>query len=112
MITRQDIIDMANGAENIDQLVNFGEAVATKERNYWKEIIEGQRNCIRALNDIVGGEGSTTTANILDYSRWEERVQAAIEREREACAKRVEFLGLMRQLWSPKQMAEAIRNKA
>lgn len=93
MITRQDIIDMANEAQladsiwidepdcvTIDELTKFSELVAAKERSYWKDIIEGQRNCIKALNSIVGGEGSTTTSNIISYSRLEERMKEQRER--------------------------------
>jgi uncharacterized protein YcaQ len=63
------------------------EKAVAYEREHWKEIVEGQLRCITALNDIVGGEGSTTTKNILDYSRMEERIKEAVLEERKACLK-------------------------
>lgn len=114
MITRQDIIDMANEAQlddciwidepdskHIDDLVKFSELVQAKERSHWKEIVEGQRNCLRALNDIIGGEGSATTDNILAYSRWEERVRDAVQQEREKFQKQLAVLHDQYSLMSP-----------
>jgi len=99
---RDEIIEIARqaGLEDTDfpfdewepvELIAFAklvaEAAASKEREHWKEIVEGQLRCITALNDIVGGEGSTTTKNILDYSRMEERIKEAVLEERKACLK-------------------------
>lgn len=75
MITRQDIIDMANEAY---------------------------------LDDCVWVDDSDSKP-IDDLMRFSKLV---IDREREACAKTVEYLGVMRKIWSPKEMAEAIRTKA
>ena len=96
-MTQNEIIEMAKQAGAVysndhaaslldDEIIAFAKLVAAKERKHWKEIVEGQLRCITVLNDIVGGEGSTTTKNILDYSRMEERIQEAVAKEREACA--------------------------
>jgi hypothetical protein len=68
------------------ELEYFAKLVAAKEREEWKEIVENQRLRLQALNEIIGGEDSTTTGNILSYSRWEMRLEDAVKEEREACA--------------------------
>ena len=69
--------------ERFAQLVE--ERTAAAEQDKWKEIVEGQRQRLQALNEIIGGEDSTTTGNILSYSRWEMRLEDAVAAEREAC---------------------------
>jgi hypothetical protein len=103
-MTQDEIIEMARQAGMYQDLnvsfnqsiQNFAKLVADvircQERDHWKGIVDGQLRCITALNDIVGGEGSTTTKNILDYSRMEERIKEAVLEEREACAKTVETI--------------------
>ena len=88
-MTQQEIIEMAMqvGGTVSPDLIAFAKLVAAKEREHWKEIIDDQLRCITVLNEIVGGEDSTTTKNILDYSRMEERIKEAVAKEREACAK-------------------------
>ena len=69
------------------------ERTAAAEQDKWKEIVEGQRQRLQALNEIIGGEDSTTTGNILSYSRWEMRLEDAVTAEREACAQLCEATG-------------------
>ena len=71
---------------NLQNINAFAKLVAEKEREKWKEIVEDQRLRLQVLNEIIGGEDSTTTGNILSYSRWEMRLEDAVKEEREACA--------------------------
>jgi len=101
-MTQEEIIDMAEQAGfdphdmssdftcNLQNINAFAKLVAEKEREKWKEIVEDQRLRLQVLNEIIGGEDSTTTGNILSYSRWEMRLEDAVKEEREACAKIVE----------------------
>ena len=96
-MTEQDVFDMAREVcgkwprfMSNPNLQAFAKLVAAKEREAWKEIVEDQRLRLQALNEIIGGEDSTTTGNILSYSRWEMRLEDAVKEEREACAKLVE----------------------
>ena len=101
-MTKDEIIDMARQAGfdphdmssdftcNLENINAFAKLVAAKEREKWKEIVEDQRLRLQVLNEIIGGEDSTTTGNILSYSRWEMRLEDAVKEEREACAKIVE----------------------
>lgn len=84
----------------------FAKLVAAKEREaqekemaFLKEAVERQLLIIKALNDIVGGENhGGTTSNILAYSRWERRVADAIQKEREACAKVCDDIGMFHEV--------------
>ena len=101
-MNREDIIRMAREAglgepvnhnqwdADLPRLERFAQLVAEAEHEKWKEIVESQRQRLQALNEIIGGEDSTTTGNILSYSRWEMRLEDAVAAEREACAKVVE----------------------
>jgi hypothetical protein len=101
-MTQEEIIDMAEQAGfdphdmssdftcNLQNINAFAKLLAEKEREKWKEIVEDQRLRLQVLNEIIGGEDSTTTGNILSYSRWEMRLEDAVKEEREACAKIVE----------------------
>ena len=92
-MARQTGVDMSLGEHwsfFIEELEAFAKLIAEKEREKWKEIVEDQRLRLQVLNEIIGGEDSTTTGNILSYSRWEMRLEDAVKEEREACAKIVE----------------------
>jgi len=94
---QDEIIEITRQAGGFSPTPEFLEAfaklVAAKEREKWKEIVEDQRLRLQALNEIIGGEDSTTTGNILSYSRWEMRLEDAVKEEREACAKESENCG-------------------
>jgi hypothetical protein len=101
-MTKDKIIEMAEQAGfdphdmssdftcNLENINAFAKLVAEREREKWKEIVEDQRLRLQVLNEIIGGKDSTTTGNILSYSRWEMRLEDAVKEEREACAKIVE----------------------
>ena len=94
-MTQDEIIEMARQAGfdphdmssdftcNLENINAFAKLVAEKEREKWKEIVEDQRLRLQVLNEIIGGEDSTTTGNILSYSRWEMRLEDAVKEERE-----------------------------
>ena len=93
-MTQDEIIEMVMQIGGCDRpeddspalkmFVTFAKLVAAKEREKWKEIVEDQRLRLQVLNEIIGGEDSTTTGNILSYSRWEMRLEDAVKEEREA----------------------------